>query len=69
MSDRIALLVAGGAEVAAVVEAHGAWIAEEVLATELVFVRDGDGSGLRQRHGSCRPSISTESRPTWPSPG
>jgi isoleucyl-tRNA synthetase len=45
VSDRIALLVAGGDDVAAVVEAHGAWISEEVLATELVFLRDGEGSG------------------------
>jgi isoleucyl-tRNA synthetase len=37
VSDRIALVVGGGEEIAAVIEAHGAWIAEEVLATELVF--------------------------------
>jgi alpha-ketoglutarate-dependent taurine dioxygenase len=41
VSDRIALVVSGGEEVAAVVEAHGAWISEEVLATELVLLRDG----------------------------
>jgi isoleucyl-tRNA synthetase len=38
VSDRIVLTVAGGGEVKAVIDAHGAWIAEEVLATELVFV-------------------------------
>jgi isoleucyl-tRNA synthetase len=41
VSDRIALVVGGGEEVAAVIEAHRVWIAEDVLATELVFVRDG----------------------------
>jgi isoleucyl-tRNA synthetase len=43
VSDRIALVVVGGEQVAAVVEVHGAWISEEVLATELVFLRDGAG--------------------------
>lgn len=38
VSDRIVLKVAGSAEVNAVIDAHGAWISEEVLATELVFV-------------------------------
>ena len=37
VSDRIALVVGGGEEISAVIEAHGAWIAEEVLATELIF--------------------------------
>ncbi|MDB4875877.1 MAG: Isoleucyl-tRNA synthetase [Gemmatimonadetes bacterium] len=37
VSDRIVLSVAGPDEVHVVVEAHGAWIAEEVLAAELVF--------------------------------
>jgi isoleucyl-tRNA synthetase len=37
VSDRISLTVAGNEEVRAVIDAHGAWIAEEVLATELVF--------------------------------
>ncbi len=41
VSDRIALTVGGGEDVQAVVDAHGAWIAEEVLATELGFVREG----------------------------
>jgi isoleucyl-tRNA synthetase len=40
VSDRIVLTVAGGDEVKAVVDAHGARIAEEVLATELVFAGD-----------------------------
>jgi hypothetical protein len=43
VSDRIALVVGGGEEIAAVIGAHGAWISEEVLATELVFVGDGSG--------------------------
>jgi isoleucyl-tRNA synthetase len=38
VSDRIVLKVAGDAEVKAVIDAHGAWISDEVLATELVFV-------------------------------
>jgi len=42
VSDRIVLRVAGGVEVKAVLDAHGAWIAEEVLAAELVF---GEGGG------------------------
>jgi isoleucyl-tRNA synthetase len=37
VSDRIALSVAGSEEVRAVLDAHGARIADEVLATELVF--------------------------------
>jgi isoleucyl-tRNA synthetase len=37
VSDRIALTVAGSQEVQAVIDAHGVRIAEEVLATELVF--------------------------------
>jgi isoleucyl-tRNA synthetase len=36
VSDRIALTVCGGPEVDSVVRAHGPWIAEEVLAAELV---------------------------------
>jgi isoleucyl-tRNA synthetase len=36
VSDRIALTVAGTDDVRAVIEAHGDWIAAEVLATELV---------------------------------
>ena len=42
VSDRIVLAVAGGADVREVIDAHGAWIAEEVLATELVFAGDGE---------------------------
>ncbi|HXT18303.1 MAG TPA: isoleucine--tRNA ligase [Gemmatimonadaceae bacterium] len=41
VSDRIVLTVAGGADVKAAIDAHGAWIADEVLATELVFAGDG----------------------------
>ena len=36
VSDRIVLTVLGGDEVRAVLDAHGEWIASEVLATELV---------------------------------
>ena len=36
VSDRIALAVGGPDEIRAVIEAHGDWIASEVLATELV---------------------------------
>ena len=43
VSDRIVLTVAGSQEVKAVIDAHGARIAEEVLATELVFA-GADGS-------------------------
>jgi len=42
VSDRILLTVAGGTEVQAVIDAHGAWIAEEVLATELRRVELGE---------------------------
>ena len=38
VSDRISLTVAGDAVLNEVVDAHGAWIADEVLAAELVFV-------------------------------
>jgi isoleucyl-tRNA synthetase len=44
VSDRIVLTVGGGAEVQAVVETHGDWIAAEVLAAELVLT-DDPGSG------------------------
>jgi isoleucyl-tRNA synthetase len=37
VSDRIALTVGGSDEIRAVIDAHGEWIASEVLATELVF--------------------------------
>jgi isoleucyl-tRNA synthetase len=42
VSDRITVLLAGGEDVKAVVGAHGAWIAGEVLATELVYVGGSD---------------------------
>jgi isoleucyl-tRNA synthetase len=38
VSDRIVLTIAGGPEVREVLERHGAWIAAEVLAAELVAV-------------------------------
>jgi isoleucyl-tRNA synthetase len=40
VSDRIVMTVAGSDEVGAVVDAHASWIAEEVLAAELVFAPD-----------------------------
>jgi isoleucyl-tRNA synthetase len=43
VSDRITLTVVGGEEVQAVLRVHGQWIADEVLATELV-TRDGGGA-------------------------
>ena len=49
VSDRIALVVGGGEEVAAVIEAHRAWIADEVLATELEFLEvDASEAETRQ---------------------
>jgi isoleucyl-tRNA synthetase len=42
VSDRIVLTVAGGAEVKTVIDAHGAWISDEVLATELRYVELGE---------------------------
>ena len=42
VSDRIMLTVAGPEVVAAVVRVHGMWIADEVLAAELVFAGDAD---------------------------
>jgi Isoleucyl-tRNA synthetase len=41
VSDRITLVVGGGPAVVEVVRAHRDWIADEVLATELVVVEDG----------------------------
>lgn len=41
VSDRIVLTVTGGGEVQSAIDAHGAWISGEVLATELVFVNEG----------------------------
>jgi isoleucyl-tRNA synthetase len=43
VSDRIVLTVVGSDEIRAVLEAHGEWIASEVLATELVT--DGELTG------------------------
>jgi isoleucyl-tRNA synthetase len=43
VSDRIRLAVAGDAEVRAAVSSHGGWIAQEVLATELI----GDPDSLQ----------------------
>jgi isoleucyl-tRNA synthetase len=42
VSDRIVLTVVGPGEVESVVQAHGGWIAEEVLAAELVFAGDAE---------------------------
>jgi isoleucyl-tRNA synthetase len=44
VSDRIGVRVAGDDVVRQVVDAHGAWISEEVLATELVFGGEGERS-------------------------
>jgi len=49
VSDRIALTVAGGEEVRAVIDAHGDRIADEVLATELVF-KGSDEATRRSMH-------------------
>ena len=46
VSDRIVLTVAGSQEVKAVIDAHGARIADEVLATELVFAGADGSRGL-----------------------
>jgi isoleucyl-tRNA synthetase len=46
VSDRIVLTVGGDPDMQDVIDAHGAWIAEEVLATELVFA----GHGESQQH-------------------
>jgi isoleucyl-tRNA synthetase len=45
VSDRIVVRLGGGEQVREAVDAHGAWIAEELLATELVLVSDGDENG------------------------
>jgi isoleucyl-tRNA synthetase len=42
VSDRITLTIGGGSDVHAFVRAHRAWIADEVLATELVLVDRAD---------------------------
>ena len=45
VSDRINVRVAGDDVVRQVVAAHGEWISEEVLATELVFVSEARVEG------------------------
>jgi isoleucyl-tRNA synthetase len=45
ISDRITVAVAGSSEAAGALEAHRDWLAEEVLATELVIGRDASLSG------------------------
>jgi isoleucyl-tRNA synthetase len=45
VSDRIRVRVAGAGQLQEVIDAHGAWIAEEVLATELVLASDGELEG------------------------
>jgi hypothetical protein len=47
VSDRIVLTVVGGEDVQAVLDAHGAWIADEVLAAELVGMSEAEA---RQRN-------------------
>ena len=49
VSDRISLTVAGDQVLNEVIEAHGAWIADEVLAAELVFVAAAGVEGEQQR--------------------
>ena len=41
VSDRIKVRIGGGEEVRQVIDAHGLWIAEEVLATDLRLVAEG----------------------------
>jgi isoleucyl-tRNA synthetase len=41
VSDRIVLSLSGGSELKAVIDEHRTWIADEVLATELVFDSSG----------------------------
>jgi isoleucyl-tRNA synthetase len=48
VSDRIVLTVAGDGDLRAVIDAHGAWIADEVLATELVFSDVKDAQAATQ---------------------
>jgi isoleucyl-tRNA synthetase len=43
VSDRITLMVGGGADVVEAVQAHRGWIADEVLATELGIVEGAQG--------------------------
>ena len=45
VSDRISVRVAGDDVVRQVIDAHGAWISEEVLATELVFGNEAGPEG------------------------
>ena len=49
VSDRIAMAVSGGGDIRAVIDAHGARIAEEVLATELVFADVAASEPLQDR--------------------
>jgi len=48
VSDRIALSVWGDSELKAVIDEHKAWIADEVLATELVFNGTSEATQGRQ---------------------
>jgi isoleucyl-tRNA synthetase len=50
VSDRISLTVAGDQVVNEVIGAHGAWIADEVLAAELVFVAAAGEDQQRDMH-------------------
>ena len=49
VSDRIVLTVSGTDEIREVIDAHGEWIASEVLATELVFAQE-----LTARYGAMQ---------------
>jgi len=48
VSDRIVLSVSGGSELKAVIDEHRTWIADEVLATELVFESSSEVAQGRQ---------------------
>jgi len=48
VSDRIVLSVWGDGELKAVIDEHRAWIADEVLATELVFNAPSEATQGRQ---------------------
>jgi isoleucyl-tRNA synthetase len=48
VSDRIVLSLSGGSELKAVIDEHGTWIADEVLATELVFDSTGTDTQGKQ---------------------
>jgi hypothetical protein len=49
VSDRIMLTVVGEEDVKRVIDAHGAWIADEVLATELGFLNSNTAQTATQQ--------------------